>query len=93
MPKRVDINRKMYYTAHEYPYNEMRKDIVKNNSEAVKRHHAKLDEFKIRPYKEEGQTIRKYANDHKMSVQILFLTAVREYMQNHPEEMKGENTE
>jgi hypothetical protein len=75
----------MYYTADEYPYNNMRKENAMNNSEAVRKYHAKLDEFKIRPYKEEGQIIRKYASDHNMSVQILFLTAVREFMENHPE--------
>ena len=71
----------------------IREDLVMNNAEAVKRHHAKLDEFKIRPYKDEGQIIRKYAETHNMSIQTLFFTAIREYMKNHPEEMKGESSE
>ena len=57
-----------------------------SNAEAVKRYHQKLDEFKIRPSKDEGQTIREYAAAHGMSVQGLFLEAVREYMENHKEE-------
>lgn len=56
------------------------------NAEAVKRYHAKMDEFKIRPTKEEGQQIREYAATHNMSVQGLFLTALREYMERHEEE-------
>ena len=56
-----------------------------SNKDCVKRYHQKLDEFKIRPYAEEGQTIREYAATHGMSVQGLFLEAVREYMHNHPE--------
>ena len=56
------------------------------NAEAVKRHHAKLDEFKIRPYKDEGQKIRDWASAHGMSVQRLFLDAVAEYMENHKED-------
>lgn len=51
-----------------------------SNADAVKKYHQKLDEFKIRPYAEEGQTIREYAAAHGMSVQGLFLQAVREYM-------------
>lgn len=58
-----------------------------SNKECVKRYHQKLDEFKIRPYAEEGQTIREYAAAHGMSVQGLFLEAVREYMANHKEEL------
>lgn len=58
--------------------------IVMSNAEAVKKHHAKLDEFKIRPYKEEGQQIREYASELNMSVQGLFLEAVKEYMDRHP---------
>lgn len=54
-----------------------------SNAEAVKRHHQKLDEFKIRPYTEEGRTIREYAAKHGVSVQSLFLDAVREYIENH----------
>ena len=56
-----------------------------SNKDCVKRYHEKLDEFKIRPYANEGQTIREYAATHGMSVQGLFLEAVREYMTNHPE--------
>ena len=55
------------------------------NKESVKRYQSKMDAFKIRPSKDEGQTIREYAATHGMSVQGLFLEAVREYMQNHPE--------
>ena len=57
-----------------------------SNKDCVKRYHQKLDEFKIRPYAEEGQTIREYAVTHGMSVQGLFLEAVREYIENHKEE-------
>ena len=53
------------------------------NAEAVKRYHQKLDEFKIRPYTDEGQAIRAYAAAHGISVQALFLEAVREYIANH----------
>ena len=53
------------------------------NAEAVKRYHQKLDEFKIRPYADEGQAIRAYAAAHGISVQALFLEAVREYIANH----------
>ena len=56
------------------------------NAEAVKRYHAKMDEFKIRPSKEEGKAIREYAARTGISVQSLFLTALREYMTNHPAE-------
>ena len=57
-----------------------------SNKDCVKRYHQKLDEFKIRPYAEEGQTIREYAAAHGMSVQGLFLEAVREYMTRHEED-------
>ena len=57
-----------------------------SNKDCVKRYHQKLDEFKIRPYVEEGQTIREYAAAHGMSVQGLFLEAVREYMERHEED-------
>lgn len=57
-----------------------------SNAEAVKRYHQKLDEFKIRPYADEGQAIRAYAAAHGVSVQALFLDAVREYISNHPNE-------
>ena len=53
------------------------------NAEAFKRYHQKLDEFKIRPYADEGQAIRAYAAAHGISVQALFLEAVREYIANH----------
>ena len=59
-----------------------------SNKDCVKRYHQKLDEFKIRPYAEEGQTIREYAAARGMSVQGLFLEAVREYMANHKEELE-----
>ena len=53
---------------------------MSSNLEAVKRYQSKRDAFKLRPSQEEGQEIRQYAADHGMSVQQLFLTAVREYM-------------
>lgn len=59
-----------------------------SNADAVKKYHQKLDEFKIRPYTDEGQTIREYAAAHGMSVQGLFLEAVREYMERHEEDAK-----
>ena len=60
---------------------------MSKNSEAVKKHYAeKCDAFKIRPHKAEGQAIREYAAAHNMSVQGLFLEALREYMKNHPKE-------
>lgn len=58
------------------------------NKEAVKKYQSKMDEFKIRPSAEEGQIIRKYAADTGISVQGLFLEAVREYMENHKEEIE-----
>lgn len=57
-----------------------------SNADAVKKYHQKLDEFKIRPYTDEGQEIRAYAAAHGVSVQALFLDAVREYIANHKEE-------
>lgn len=54
-----------------------------NNYEAVKKHQGKLAEFKIRPYKDEGDRIREAAEKLGMSVQGLFLEAVREYIANH----------
>ena len=62
-----------------------------SNADAVKKYHQKLDEFKIRPYSEEGQAIRAYAAAHGVSVQSLFLEAVREYMINHPELKEEDN--
>ena len=59
-----------------------------SNADAVKKYHQKLDEFKIRPYTDEGQTIREYAAAHGVSVQGLFLEAVREYMERHEEDAK-----
>lgn len=57
-----------------------------SNVEAVKKYQAKLDEFKIRTTKEEGQRFREYAAAHETSVQSLFLSALREYIKNHEEE-------
>ena len=57
-----------------------------SNADAVKKYHQKLDEFKIRPYAEEGRSIREYATAHGMSVQGLFLEAVREYIKQHEED-------
>lgn len=59
-----------------------------SNADAVRKYHKKLDEFKIRPYTEEGQAIREAAARFRMSVQALFLEAVREYIENHKEEIK-----
>jgi hypothetical protein len=65
---------------------------VSKNSEAVKKHYAeKCDAFKIRPHKDEGQQIREFATAHNMSVQGLFLVAVREYMAAHNEAPKSED--
>lgn len=50
------------------------------NAEAVKRHHAKLDEIKLRPYKEEGERIREAAKRAGESVQGYILASVRERM-------------
>ena len=54
------------------------------NKDNVKAYQARMDAFKIRPSKDEGQQIREYAAAHSMSVQGLFLEAVREYMTTHP---------
>ena len=60
----------------------IREDLLNmGNAAAVKRYQEKLDEFKIRPYKEEGPKIRQFAANKGISVQELFLTAVREYME------------
>lgn len=56
------------------------------NKYYVKSYQAKMDAFKIRPSKDEGQTIREYAAAHGMSVQGLFLEAVREYIKQHEED-------
>lgn len=64
----------------------LREGTTMSNAEAVKKYHQKLAEFKIRPYADEGQAIREYAAAHGMSVQGLFLEAVREYMENHKDE-------
>lgn len=58
------------------------------NIDAVKKYQASRDAFKIRPTAEEGQTIREYAAAHNMSVQWLFLVALREYMERHPMEYR-----
>ena len=81
---------KVLYNGNVTPYNKMKEDDIMNttNAERVKKHHAKLDEFKIRPYKEEGQRIRQFAAENNMSVQELFLSAVRDVMEkaNNKEE-------
>ena len=59
------------------------------NKESVKRYQSKMDAFKIRPSKDEGRAIREYAAAHGMSVQGLFLEAVREYMTRHQEDNKA----
>ena len=64
----------------------LKEGTTMSNAEAVKKYHQKLAEFKIRPYTDEGQKIRDYAAAHGMSVQGLFLEAVREYMENHKDE-------
>lgn len=61
--------------------NDTKEAATMGNAEAVKKYRQKLDEFKIRPRKEEGQVIRQYAADKGISVQELFLTAVREHME------------
>ena len=50
------------------------------NAESVRKYQAKLAEFKIRTQKEEGEGIRQAADRLGMSVQMLFLEAVREYI-------------
>ena len=50
------------------------------NLEAVKKYQGAHDAFKLRPTLAEGQQIRAYATAHNMSVQGLFLEAVRVYM-------------
>ena len=81
--KRVEENKNGWGAKYLMP---IRGDLIVSNAEAVKKHHAKLDEFKIRPYKEEGQRIREFAASSGRSVQDLFLESVREYMANHPEQ-------
>ena len=54
------------------------------NKDYVRAHHAKLKEYKVRPYKDEAERIGEYAAAMGMSVQGLFLEAVREYMNTHP---------
>ena len=68
------------------------------NAESVKKYQAKLAEFKIRTQKEEGEGIRQAADRLGMSVQMLFLESVREYINNHSsaaqptgEQAKAEN--
>ena len=53
------------------------------NAEAVKRYQAKLTEFKVRTQKDEGEEIRQAADRLRMSVQMLFLESVREYISSH----------
>lgn len=60
--------------------NSVRRCQTVENKDAVKSYQAKMDAFKIRPSKAEGQVIRQFAAAHGMSVQGLFLEAVREYM-------------
>lgn len=55
------------------------------NAESVKKYHAKLFEFKVRPRKEEAEEIKKAAERLGMSVQTLFLEAVREYIAQRSE--------
>lgn len=45
-----------------------------------KRHHEKLDQIMVRPYKEEGQQIREHAAKAGQSVQQYILQAVRDRM-------------
>lgn len=45
-----------------------------------KRHHEKLDQIMVRPYKEEGQQIRVAAAKAGQSVQQYILQAVRDRM-------------
>lgn len=56
------------------------------NAEAVKKHHAKLDEIKVRPYREEGARIRQAAERAGESVQGYILEAVRERMSREESE-------
>lgn len=60
------------------------------NLEAVKKYQGAHDAFKLRPTLAEGQQIRAYAAAHNMSVQGLFLEAVREYMASHNEAPQSE---
>lgn len=60
------------------------------NLEAVKKYQGAHDAFKLRPTLAEGQAIRAYAAAHNMSVQGLFLVAVREYMAAHNEAPQSE---
>ena len=61
------------------------------NLEAVKKYQEAHDAFKLRPTLAEGQQIRAYATAHNMSVQGLFLIAVREYMAAHNEAPQSED--
>lgn len=73
-----------YEKGRHFLFEPVREDLIgMTNLEAVKKHREKLMEFKIRPYIAEGQKIREYATAHGMSVQGLFLEAVREYMVKH----------
>lgn len=48
------------------------------NKDAVKKYQAKMDEFKIRPSKEEGAAVRAAAAAAGLSVQAFVLQAIRE---------------
>ena len=61
------------------------------NAESVKKYHAKLFEFKVRPRKEEAEEIKKAAERLGMSVQTLFLEAVREYIAQRSEAQQPQN--
>ena len=70
--------------------NKQQEAATMGNLEAVKKYQASRDAFKIRPTAEEGESIRAYATAHNMSVQGLFLVAVREYMAAHNEAPQSE---
>ena len=79
----LDKTEKVLYNEDVFPHTTLKKkeDLIMTNAEAVKRHHAKLDEFKIRPYKDEGQKIREAASKAGKSVQSYILDAVRTQME------------
>lgn len=54
--------------------------LSKAKLEADKRHHQKLDNIMVRPYKEEGEMIRAAADAAGQSLQQYVLQAVRERM-------------
>lgn len=57
---------------------------------AVKRYQAKCDAIMIRPMKADGEKIRAAASAAGVSVTQYIMKAVFEYMENHPDEKKGE---